>query len=131
MHEIFDHDGDEFECSYLSSGKITKGKIKIEINGLEKTAFLCQEDVKGSAPKDKLGYKYGYTFIQMYNNIQTYRSININNFRILSNIPSNQEELRNKAELLAKELLTNSTDEEIDAFINGYIMGYNNKITIK
>ena len=124
MHEIFNHNGEEFECDYNYAGRIihSKGIIKIEDN----SAYLLQNDFNGSHPRSLDGFKFAYAYINLSiddPSKEVYRSARISNFKIFDY--SNLEDLQIKAEKLAKKLLSNGSDEEIDAFINGYIMGYN------
>ena len=122
MHEIFNHNEEEFECDFNDGGRIihSKGIIKIEDNA----AYLLQNDFNGSRPRDLGGFKCGYVFIKLNksdSSEEIYHSPRIGNFKITSK----SEDLQIRAEKLAKKLLSNGSDEEMDAFINGYIMGYN------
>lgn len=124
MHEIFNHNGKEFECDYNDGGRIihSKGIIKIEDN----SAYILQNDFNGSHPRSLDGFKCAYTYINLSisdSSREVYRSARISNFKICDN--SSLEDQQVRAEKLAKKLLFNGSDEEMDAFINGYIMGYN------
>ena len=123
MHEIFNHDGEDFSC--LMDGRKLSGKIRIEGND----AFFCQNSRCGTSPLNRLGYQYGWVYMRYRTDRTTisYQTKTVTDL-ICGNIEVDKPlSLDTIAQSKAKELIPNGSDEEIDAFINGYILGYNNK----